>query len=86
MLIYKTVEVLMRITVHLPDKLAAEIRALAQSEGVSVSRFMAKSLQQYIRENRKRKHAQRILALAGKAKVSENALELLEKGRRDDRI
>jgi len=80
------VEVLMRITVHLPEELAREIRALAQSEGVSVSRFMAKSLEQYIRENRKRKHAQRILELAGKAKVSENALELLEKGRRDDRI
>ncbi|MBW1731916.1 MAG: ribbon-helix-helix protein, CopG family [Deltaproteobacteria bacterium] len=76
----------MRITVHLPEELAREIRALAQSEGVSVSRFMAKSLEQYIRENRKRKHAQRILELAGKAKVSENALELLEKGRRDDRI
>ncbi|MBW2127536.1 MAG: ribbon-helix-helix protein, CopG family, partial [Deltaproteobacteria bacterium] len=60
----------MRITVHLPEELAREIRALAQSEGVSVSRFMAKSLEQYIRENRKRKHAQRILELAGKAKVS----------------
>jgi len=80
------VEVLMRITVHLPEELALEIRALAKSEGVSVSRFLAKSMEQYIRENRKRKHAQRILELAGKAKVSENALELLEKGRRDDRI
>lgn len=76
----------MRITVHLPEELAREIKTLAQSEGVSVSRFMAKSLEQYIRENRKRKHAQRILGLAGKAKVSENALELLEKGRRDDGI
>ncbi|MBW2083003.1 MAG: ribbon-helix-helix protein, CopG family [Deltaproteobacteria bacterium] len=76
----------MRITVHLPEELALEIRALAKSEGVSVSRFLAKSMEQYIRENRKRKHAQRILELAGKAKVSENALELLEKGRRDDRI
>ncbi|MBW2022507.1 MAG: ribbon-helix-helix protein, CopG family [Deltaproteobacteria bacterium] len=76
----------MRITVHLPEELALEIRALAKSEGVSVSRFLAKSMEQYIRENRKRKHAQRILGLAGKAKVCENALELLEKGRRDDRI
>lgn len=76
----------MRVTVHLPDELAREIRALAQSEGVSVSRFMANSLEQYIKENRKRTHAQRVLELAGNAKVANNAPELLEEGRRDDRI
>ena len=47
----------MRVTAHLPDKLAKEIKALAADEGVSVSRFIARSLEHYITENRKKKHA-----------------------------
>ncbi|RLB05831.1 MAG: hypothetical protein DRG59_08600 [Deltaproteobacteria bacterium] len=47
----------MRVTAHLPDKLAKEIKALAADEGVSVSRFIARCLEHYITENRKKKHA-----------------------------
>ncbi|MBW1999539.1 MAG: ribbon-helix-helix protein, CopG family [Deltaproteobacteria bacterium] len=76
----------MRITIHLPDKLAEEVRAFARSEGISTSRFIATGLEKYLMESRKRKHAERILNLAGKVEVSDNALELLEESRRDNRI
>ncbi len=77
---------MMRITVHLPDKLAEEIKRYAKDEGVSVSRFVAKSLEEYIREGRKKKHAERILMMARENLVSDDALEELERGRLDDRI
>jgi len=76
----------MRVTVHLPDKLAKEIKALAADEGVSVSRFIARSLEHYITENRKKKHAKKILEMVGKVHVSDEALQLLEEGRVDNRI
>ena len=75
----------MRITVHLPENLGEQIRMLARDEGVSVSRFVAKSLEQYLVENRRRKNAQKILNLAGKVRVSDEALKTLEEGRLEDR-
>ena len=75
----------MRITVHLPENLGEQIKMLARDEGVSVSRFVAKSLEQYLVENRRRKNAQKILNLAGKVRVSDEALKTLEEGRLEDR-
>jgi len=76
---------IMRITVHLPENLGEQIRMLARDEGVSVSRFVAKSLEQYLVENRRRKNAEKILNLAGKVRVSGEALKTLEEGRFEDR-
>jgi antitoxin VapB len=76
---------IMRITVHLPENLGEQIKMLARDEGVSVSRFVAKSLEQYLVENRRRKHAQKILNLAGRVRVSDEALKTLEEGRLEDR-
>jgi len=75
----------MRITVHLPENLGEQIKMLARDEGVSVSRFVARSLEQYLVENRRRKNAQKILSLAGKVHVSDEALKTLEEGRLEDR-
>ena len=76
----------MRLTVHLPDKTAKEVKALAKDQGLSVSSFVAKGLEHYINETRKKKHAEKILKLVGKVHVSDDALELLDGGRLDDRF
>ena len=49
----------MRLTVHLQDKLAEEIRTRTANEALSVSYFVVKSLEPYIIKARERRNMQK---------------------------
>jgi hypothetical protein len=74
-----------RLTVHLKDELATNLKASASNEGQSVSAFVAKALEDYLIQQRRKRLGGRVLKIAGKCRVSPDALEILEQGRNDDR-
>ena len=73
----------MRITVHIPEKVNDEIKRAAEKEKKSVSSFIAEAAKYYIREKRNRELGLKVLALAGKVKISGDALRYLEEGREE---
>ena len=73
----------MRVTVHIPESVNNEIRRAAEKEKKSVSSFIAEAAKYYIREKRNRERGLKVLALAGKAKISSDALRYLEEGREE---
>ena len=68
----------MRITVHIPEPLEKELKITAQSEKKSISAFVAKAVQYYIRDTKRKKHGEKMLSLIGKVKVSPDILRELE--------
>jgi antitoxin VapB len=76
---------LMRITVHIPDKLGPIVKRAAESQGLSISALTAKALELYVKENRRRKTGNCLLNLVKPGSVPEEAWAELEKGRVDDR-
>ncbi len=75
----------MRITVNIPDKLNENLRREAHNRGVSVSRLVSEALSHHLLDSRRKAIGRKVLALAGRAKVSEDADSILEEGRQDDR-
>ena len=71
----------MRVTVHIPERVNNEIKRTAEKERKSVSSFIAEAVQYYIREKKRREIGSRVLDLAGKAKISGDALRHIEEGR-----
>lgn len=71
----------MRITVHIPQTLEKDIKVAVQNDKISVSSFVAKALEYYIQEKRKKKNINIFLGLIDKNIVSINAEAELEKGR-----
>ena len=60
-----------------------EIRRTAEKERKSVSSFIAEAVQYYIREKKRREIGLRVLDLAGRVRISGDALRHIEKGRGD---
>ncbi len=75
----------MRITVNIPDSLNENLKREASNRGVSVSRLASEALSHYILDSRRKALGRKVLELAGKAGVSEDADSILDEGRRDDR-
>ncbi|MBP7867755.1 MAG: hypothetical protein KA419_17635 [Acidobacteria bacterium] len=73
----------MRITVHIPDRLEADVKRCAANEGKSVSSLTAEALGYYLQALRRRKAGERVLALAGSAPPATDALEALDRLRED---
>lgn len=73
----------MRITTHIPDPIAKDVKILAENEKKSVSSIIAEALAYYITEKRKKALGRRILEMAGKVKVSPDIHKELERGRMD---
>ena len=73
----------MRVTVHIPGRVNNEIKRTAEKERKSVSSFIAEAVQYYIREKKRREIGLRVLDLAGKVRISGDALRHIEKGRDD---
>ena len=72
-----------RVTVSIPDKLGNELKKFARSQRESVSRITAEAIEYYLKVSRRRQLGKKILDLVGKEKVSPNALNQLEEGRRE---
>ena len=73
----------MRVTVHIPERVNNEIKRTAEKERKSVSSFIAEAVQYYIREKKRREIGSRVLDLAGKVKISGDALRHIEEGRNE---
>ncbi len=74
----------MRITFHVSDELARELKEAARNEKRSVSSIVAEAVQFYLIEERKRRAIDKMLDLAGKGVVSDDALDELDKMREED--
>ena len=71
----------MRITVHIPESVNNEIKRTAEKERKSVSSFIAEAVQYYIKEKKRREIGLKVLELAGKVRISGDALKHIEEGR-----
>ncbi|NDY55947.1 hypothetical protein G3N56_04210 [Desulfovibrio sulfodismutans] len=74
----------MRLTVNLEDDLGRDVRRLAEAQGISMSRLAGEAFSEYVRQLRRREFGQRVLDMAGRVVVAENADAMLEEGRCDD--
>ncbi len=75
----------MRITVSIPDSLSGNLKREAANLKIPVSRLVAKAIEHYLVDRRRTDPGNRVLELAGKARVAENAHDGIHEGRRDDR-
>lgn len=75
----------MRVTVHLHDVLAAELKEAAGADNQSVSAVVAAAIERYLAAERRRRLGNEVLALVGNVRVAPEARELLEEGRQNDR-
>ncbi len=75
----------MKITVHIPDILEKKIKKASKNEGVSVSSLVAKATEFYLTAKKKKKAGEKVLELAGKARVAPDTLKELQLERRNDR-
>ena len=73
----------MRLTVHISEEMGKEVQRLAENEKESVSSVVAQSIKFFISERKRRQLGEKLLRLAGKTKVSPDALEQLHAGRED---
>lgn len=73
----------MRLTVHVPDEMGKEVQRLAENEKESVSSVVAQSIKFFICERKRRQLGEKILRLAGKTRVSPDALDQLHSERAD---
>ncbi|HDM32230.1 MAG TPA: CopG family transcriptional regulator [Deltaproteobacteria bacterium] len=75
----------MRLTVHIDDNLADLLKRTAMEGHQSVSSLVAQAVEYYLVQKRRKELGGRVLEIVGKAYVSSDALELIEKGRGSDR-
>jgi hypothetical protein len=75
----------MRVTVHIPEKLGPRLKQAAQNEGMSISAFTAKAVEEYIKLRRKKAAGNRLLRLIRPGSIPPDAWNEIEKGRADDR-
>lgn len=75
----------MRVTVHIPDSLGPKLKQAAHNEGLSISAFTAKAVEEYLKQRRKKAAGKRLLGLIRPGSVTSATWEELEQGRSDDR-
>jgi metal-responsive CopG/Arc/MetJ family transcriptional regulator len=73
----------MRITAHVPDDIARDVKTFADNKNQSVSSIVAEAIKHYISEETKKELGMKVLALAGKTRVSKNIYEEMDRGRKD---
>lgn len=71
----------MRVTVHIPDGLGPKLRQAARNEGMSVSAFTAKAVEEYLKQRRKKEAGNRLLDVIRSGSVESDVWEELERGR-----
>ena len=73
----------MKITVHMPDTLEAQLRDLARTNNCSVSALVVSAIERYLKEQRRQQMAQVVLDMADGTGVAPDALEALHAMRRE---
>lgn len=72
----------MRVSVHVPDDLGAEVKKYAERENVSVSQFYAEAAEAALEERKRREACERISALAGTVDPEEYPPEDFQRAQR----
>lgn len=75
----------MRVTVHIHDVLAVQLKEMAASQSRSVSAAVATAIERYLAEEKRRRLGAQVLDLAGKVKVAPDAEMMVDEGRHDAR-
>lgn len=73
----------MKITVHMPDTLEAQLRDLAHTNNCSLSALVVSAIERYLQEQRRQQMAQSVLDVADGTGVAPDALEALHAMRRE---
>ncbi len=80
----KEVKVVERITVSLDKETVEELRRFSKQEGVSVSRLVKEAVEKWLLYEKRRRIGEKLLVLIGeKPRVRREALDELEKIRRE---
>ncbi len=73
-----------RITISMNKDLVEELRRLAHMEGVSLSKFIAKSLEEFVIERKKKEAGKRLLDFKLSESEVEDALKDLHRMRKEE--
>ncbi len=73
-----------RVTISMDKKLVEELKNLARKEGVSLSKFIAKSLEEFVIEQKKKEAGRKLLNFKLSKSEAEQALEELSRMRREE--
>ncbi|EDP74690.1 DUF6364 family protein [Hydrogenivirga sp. 128-5-R1-1] len=73
-----------RVTVSLDKSLAEELKRLANKEGVSFSKLVAKSLEEFLIERKKKEAGRKLLEVKLSEEESRLAMEELSRMRREE--
>ncbi len=74
-----------RVTISIDKKLAEELKNLAKKEGVSLSKLIAKSLEEFVIERKKKKAGRRFMNIRLTEEEAREALIELSRLREEDR-
>ncbi len=73
-----------RVTVSMDKELVEELKSLARKEGVSLSKFIARSLEEFVIERRKKEAGRRLLSFRLSESEAKQVLEELSRMRREE--
>ena len=73
-----------RVTISMDKELVEELKSLARKEGVSLSKFIAKSLEEFVIERRKKEAGRRLLNFRLSESEAKQVLEELSRMRREE--
>ena len=73
-----------KVTVSLEKELVEELKSITKKEGLSLSKFIAKSLEEYIIEKRKKEAGKKLLKIKLRKKEIEKAFEELRSIRKEE--
>ena len=73
-----------RVTISLEKELVEQLKSIAKKEGLSLSKFIAKSLKEYIIEKRKKEAGKKLLEIRLSKKEVEKAFEELQSIRKEE--
>ncbi|GAB6064928.1 hypothetical protein JCM9492_00200 [Aquifex pyrophilus] len=72
-----------RVTISLDKELVEELKSLARKEGLSLSKFIAKSLEEYVIKRRKKEAGKKLLKIKLNKQEVEKAFEELKRIRNE---
>ncbi len=73
-----------RVTISMDKELVEELKSLARKEGMSLSRFIARSLEEFIIERRKKEAGRRLLNFRLSESEVKQVLEELSRMRSEE--
>jgi len=75
-----------RVTISIDRRLAEELKSLAKKEGVSLSKLIAKSLEEFLIERKKKEAGRKLLGIKLTKEEAQEALEELSRIRKEERF